>query len=78
MCGTCGVDNAGSGESLLPTSLEQMTRLISHRGPDKRGIYVNTSIGLGIARLSIIDLNGSHQPISNEIGDIWVVFNGEI
>ncbi|MFL5624906.1 MAG: asparagine synthetase B, partial [Ktedonobacteraceae bacterium] len=55
-----------------------MTRRISHRGPDDNGIYLDGNIGLGFARLSIIDLDGGHQPMSNETGDIWVVFNGEI
>jgi asparagine synthase (glutamine-hydrolysing) len=55
-----------------------MNRLISHRGPDDSGIYLDHAIGLGSTRLSIIDLSGGHQPLSNESGDIWIVFNGEI
>lgn len=49
-----------------------------HRGPDEEGIFDEKNIGLGIRRLSIIDVNGGKQPISNETQDIWTVFNGEI
>ena len=49
-----------------------------HRGPDDEGIYVEGRVGLGMRRLSIIDLATGHQPISNEDGTIWIVFNGEI
>jgi len=55
-----------------------MTRLIAHRGPDDNGAYLDGALGLGFARLSIIDLSGGHQPMSNETGDVWIVFNGEI
>jgi asparagine synthase (glutamine-hydrolysing) len=51
---------------------------IRHRGPDDEGIYVDRGCGLGMRRLSIIDLSTGHQPISNEDGSAWVVFNGEI
>ncbi len=78
MCGICSVYNAQS-EELVPRSLiERMTGIISHRGPDESGVHLDGPVGLGIARLSIIDLSGGHQPISNETGDVWVVFNGEI
>jgi len=78
MCGICGVYNAQSNEPVSQQLIEHMTRLISHRGPDDVGSYFDGSLGLGFARLSIIDLSGGHQPMSNEAGDIWVVFNGEI
>ncbi len=55
-----------------------MNETIVHRGPDDEGIYVGPGIGLGFRRLSIIDLAGGHQPISNEDGRIWVMLNGEI
>ncbi len=51
---------------------------IRHRGPDDEGIYIDGGCGLGMRRLSIIDLSTGHQPISNEDGSVWVVFNGEI
>src|SRR3989440_1525969 len=78
MCGICGVYNARSGEPVSQQIIEHMTHLISHRGPDDSGAYLDGPVGLGFARLSIIDLGGGHQPMSNETGDIWIVFNGEI
>src|SRR6266567_162118 len=73
MCGICGVWGPVSQQVI-----EHMTSLISQRGPDDSGAYFDDNVGLGFARLSIIDLSGGHQPMSNETGDIWVVFNGEI
>jgi asparagine synthase (glutamine-hydrolysing) len=55
-----------------------MIETIRHRGPDDEGMYVSGPVGLGHRRLSIIDLNTGQQPISNEDGTVWVVFNGEI
>jgi len=78
MCGICGVYNAQSNEPVSQQLIEHMTRLISHRGPDDDGAYLDGAVGLGFARLSIIDLGGGHQPMSNETGDVWIVFNGEI
>lgn len=78
MCGICGVYNVRSGEPVSQELVEQMTRLIAHRGPDDSGVYLDGKVGLGVVRLSIIDLSGGHQPMSNETGDIWIVFNGEI
>src|SRR5438128_213431 len=78
MCGICGVFNLQSGEPVSQDLMVQMTNLISHRGPDESGIYLDGPVGLGSTRLSIIDLSNGHQPMSNETGDIWIVFNGEI
>lgn len=78
MCGICGIYNARSGEPVSQQLIERMTSLIAHRGPDDSGAYYDGSAGLGFARLSIIDLSGGHQPMCNETGDIWIVFNGEI
>ena len=55
-----------------------MTRSLAHRGPDGEGFYHNANIALGHRRLAIIDVNGGKQPMSNEDGNIWVIFNGEI
>ena len=55
-----------------------MADAIAHRGPDDEGYYVSGPVGFGFRRLSIIDLNTGHQPISNEDGSVWIVFNGEI
>ena len=49
-----------------------------HRGPDDEGCYLSGNVALGFRRLSIIDLKSGHQPLSNEDGTIWIVFNGEI
>ena len=78
MCGICGVFNVSSREPVSHQQIEAMTAYIAHRGPDDQGIHLEDNLGLGFARLSIIDLSGSHQPMSNETGDVWVVFNGEI
>jgi asparagine synthase (glutamine-hydrolysing) len=58
--------------------LLKMLAMIRHRGPDQFGIYRDNQVGLGNARLSIIDLGGGQQPISNEDETVWIVFNGEI
>src|SRR5689334_3956838 len=55
-----------------------MNDQIRHRGPDDSGYYLKANVALGHRRLSIIDLSGGHQPISNEDGSVWIVFNGEI
>ena len=58
--------------------IEAMTRTLIHRGPDDEGYYVSGPLGLGFRRLSIIDLGGGHQPMSDLEESVWVVFNGEI
>ena len=78
MCGICG---QFSYERHVPVSrreIERMARSIVHRGPDDEGYYVNGPIGLGFRRLSIIDIEGGHQPMSDAEESIRVVFNGEI
>ncbi|MEW6102917.1 MAG: asparagine synthase (glutamine-hydrolyzing) [bacterium] len=77
MCGICGKLNL-NGSPVDKSLLEKMTDVLSHRGPDDSGIYIEGEIGLGHRRLSIIDLSFGHQPMSNENGKIWIVFNGEI
>lgn len=61
-----------------PALIKTMADTIAHRGPDDEGYYVEGQVGLGFRRLSIIDLQSGHQPLSNEDGTIWIVFNGEI
>ena len=65
------------GSSRRPT-IHRMCQTIIHRGPDDEGIYVKGGVGLGMRRLSIIDVSGGQQPIHNEDKTVWVVFNGEI
>jgi asparagine synthase (glutamine-hydrolysing) len=78
MCGICGIVTAEHGDKIDDRILRQMTYAITHRGPDDDGFYVNGQVGLGMRRLSIIDLVTGDQPVSNEDGRLWVVFNGEI
>ena len=78
MCGISGIWNWRSGEPVSRDILQRMTASISHRGPDDEGFYLDGSLGLGFRRLSIIDVAGGHQPMSDPHGDVWVVFNGEI
>jgi asparagine synthase (glutamine-hydrolysing) len=82
MCGICGVFTYGAAAGAVQHSLmETMSRRMAHRGPDDEGVYISNDqrLGLGFRRLSIIDLSPSgHQPMSNEDGRYWIVFNGEI
>ena len=78
MCGICGKLMFDRQANVSPALVKGMADAIRHRGPDDDGYYVRGQIGLGFRRLSIIDLNTGHQPISNEDGSVWVVFNGEI
>ncbi|MBC7930560.1 MAG: asparagine synthase (glutamine-hydrolyzing) [Rubrivivax sp.] len=77
MCGIVGIVNldhsAVSGELLA-----RMNEAIHHRGPDEEGTYLKEHVGLAMRRLAIIDLAGGQQPIANEDGTAWIVFNGEI
>lgn len=77
MCGICGIFNFNSAP-IDRELLRTMTAIIKHRGPDGDGSFVSEGIGLGHRRLSIIDLGGGAQPISNEDYTIHIVFNGEI
>lgn len=78
MCGIAGIVNLEEREPVREGELRQMLAMIRHRGPDEFGIYGEESVGIGNARLSIVDLSGGQQPISNEDGTMWIVFNGEI
>lgn len=78
MCGIAGIVNLTHFEPILEKHLRQMLGMIRHRGPDQFGIYLDEQVGLGNARLSIIDLDGGQQPIANETKTLWIVFNGEI
>ncbi len=77
MCGIAGFLNR-EGEPADPGVLARMTATLAHRGPDGEGEYRDGPVGLGHRRLSIIDVDGGAQPISNEDGTVWVTFNGEI
>jgi len=78
MCGICGQYNFNDSANVEPFTLQTMARTMRHRGPDDEGYYVEGPLGLGFRRLSIIDLEGGHQPMSDSECTTWVVFNGEI
>ena len=78
MCGIAGMFNLRSKRRVAEKDMRQMLAMIRHRGPDEFGIYLDGPVGLGSARLSIIDLSTGQQPIANEDGNLWIVFNGEI
>ncbi len=78
MCGICGKLNFARDAAVSPELVKAMADTIRHRGPDDDGYHVSGQVGLGFRRLSIIDLSRGHQPLSNEDGTIWIVFNGEI
>jgi asparagine synthase (glutamine-hydrolysing) len=78
MCGICGKLAFGPKACVDPVLIRPMLDSIRHRGPDDEGIYAHGPVVLGHRRLSIIDLNTGHQPVSNEDGTVWIVFNGEI
>jgi len=77
MCGIAGIVSASGGGVEEPL-IHEMCQQIVHRGPDDEGIFVKDGVGLGMRRLSIIDLAGGHQPIFNEDRTVFIVFNGEI
>lgn len=78
MCGIAGKLNNDRNKRIDAAMVGAMCRTLFHRGPDDEGIYADGPVGLGMRRLSIIDLAGGHQPLSNEDGTVWVVLNGEI
>src|SRR5215472_2319471 len=78
MCGICGQFNFGTLKPVRRRDIEAMTNTLVHRGPDDEGYYIDGPLGLGFRRLSIIDLAGGHQPMSDWEESVWVIFNGEI
>src|SRR6267154_4053301 len=78
MCGICGFYEYKTHDRVDRHVLGDMLDVIRHRGPDDSGVYLDKDVALGMRRLSIIDLSGGKQPISNEDGTIVIVFNGEI
>lgn len=78
MCGIAGLINLTLSATEIWPILQRMTNMMIHRGPDDEGFFVSHGVGLGMRRLSIIDLAGGNQPIYNEDKSVVVVFNGEI
>src|SRR5579859_7803086 len=78
MCGICGQFNIESLAPVRRPDIEAMANTIAHRGPDDEGYFFDGPLGFGFRRLSIIDLSGGHQPMSDAEESVWVIFNGEI
>src|SRR5437879_4937974 len=78
MCGIVGIVGLNSREPVDETRLKIARDVLRHRGPDGEGLWSEGPVGLGFRRLAIIDVEGGAQPMPNEDGSVWVVFNGEI
>ncbi|HEY3136227.1 MAG TPA: asparagine synthase (glutamine-hydrolyzing) [Blastocatellia bacterium] len=79
MCGICGIAIPESVDQPVDEpSLIRMCDSLTHRGPDDAGVFIDGRVGLGHRRLSIVDLAGGHQPMSNEDGNVWITYNGEV
>ncbi|MGH9725851.1 MAG: asparagine synthetase B family protein, partial [Candidatus Acidiferrales bacterium] len=78
MCGIAGIVGKDASAEVALAEVRRMCDQIVHRGPDDEGTFVQGRVGLGMRRLSIIDLSTGHQPIHNEDQSVWIVFNGEI
>jgi asparagine synthase (glutamine-hydrolysing) len=78
MCGICGIVHFDKERKVDCNTLETMTDIMVHRGPDDRGLFIKNQAGFGHRRLSIIDLSEGHQPMANEDSTVWITFNGEI
>jgi len=78
MCGIVGIVHVAADYAVPKSTIQRMCDAIRHRGPDDEGLHVQGRVGLGMRRLSIIDLGGGHQPVYNEDKSCTIVFNGEI
>jgi asparagine synthase (glutamine-hydrolysing) len=78
VCGICGIFNFDRRCRVERSVLDAMSHQIVHRGPDDEGSFLQENVGLAIRRLSIIDLQTGQQPVTNEDGTVWLVYNGEI
>ena len=78
MCGISGLVYRDPERPVEQAVLQRMNAAIRHRGPDSDGFYFRPGVGLAMRRLAIVDLHTGDQPLSNEDGSVWIVFNGEI
>src|SRR5947207_2966494 len=78
MCGIAGIVNVDPNGHVEERRLTRMRDVMRHRGPDAEGLFIDGPVGLAHRRLSIVDVAAGRQPMSNEDGSIWIVFNGEI
>src|SRR4051794_1257897 len=77
MCGIAGIASA-RGYGIDGEVAQSMLAMLEHRGPDGRGVHVDPAAVLAHTRLSVIDVDGGAQPMTNEDGSLWITFNGEI
>jgi len=79
MCGICGIAlSPRSSMTLRPDTVVRMRDVLTHRGPDESGLFIDTGIGLGHRRLSIVDVARGHQPMSSDDGNLQLIYNGEV
>jgi len=78
MCGIAGICHMDGPDGISSNGLKKMIGVLRHRGPDETGMYLDDHVGLGHARLSIIDLSSGVQPIHNEDETLWIIYNGEV
>src|SRR5919109_572575 len=78
MCGIVGIMTLNPRETVDERRLTRMRDVLRHRGPDGEGLWTDGTVGLAMRRLAIVDVVGGRQPMSNEDGTVWIVFNGEI
>ena len=78
MCGIAGAAWTEEGRAASDRDVEAMVARLAHRGPDDSGVHRDAHAALGFRRLAIVDLPGGRQPLSNEDGTVWTVFNGEV
>src|SRR3989454_9219637 len=77
MCGIVGIVKLNPEETVDEARLKGMRDVLRHRGPDGEGLLIDGPAGLGMRRLAIVDVTGGHQPMANEDGTVWIVYNGE-
>jgi asparagine synthase (glutamine-hydrolysing) len=78
MCGIAGIVSLNSRDTINESRLRRMRDVITHRGPDGAGLWIEAGVGLAHRRLAIVDVAGGHQPMANEDDSVWITFNGEI
>jgi len=78
MCGIVGIVKLNQRETVDEARLKRMRDVLRHRGPDGEGLWIEGPVGLGMRRLAIVDVAGGRQPMANEDGTVWIVYNGEV
>src|SRR5438874_6650879 len=78
MCGIVGIVKLNQRDTVDEARLKRMRDVLRHRGPDGEGLWIEGPVGLGMRRLAIVDVLGGRQPMANEDGTVWIVYNGEV